>query len=111
MSAPTPTPQWRDIMASYDPRSEAQLSEWIAHLGTPGGDGLDARTRQLIWVASSTAVRAEPSLRTHMRKAVDEGATELEIYQSMVLGASSGGVPALISGLSILHELFQKGEQ
>lgn len=96
-------------MASYDPQSEALLSEWISHLGAPRGDGLDAKTRQLIWVASSAALRAEPSMRTHMGRAADEGATELEIYQSMALGASSGGVPALISGLSILHEVFQKG--
>lgn len=109
MNASTPVPPWRDILASYDSESEALLSEWISHLGTPSADGLDAKTRQLIWVASSAAMRAEPSMRTHMRKAADQGATELEIYQSMAIGASSGGVPALISGLSTLHELFQKG--
>jgi 4-carboxymuconolactone decarboxylase len=115
------TPSWRESMAAYDAESEALLSAWISHLATPAdtalpgdadtaGEGLDAKTRQLVWVGSSTALRAAPSMRTHMRRAVEEGATELEVYQAMALGASSGGVPALIHGLSILHELFRKAE-
>src|SRR5690606_40218281 len=94
-SDPGGTRPWREILTEFDAEAEHAVSAWLSHIGDPSTGGLTSKTRELIWVATSTAVRAEASLRAHVERALTEGASHSEVYQAMALGSASGGIPAL----------------
>lgn len=101
---------WRESLADFDPEGAARVRAWMEHVGSPETGGIDALTRELIFVATSTAVSATPSIATHVLRAVGEGATEQQIYQAMALGATSSGIPNLAAGLAVLDDVLKKGQ-
>lgn len=74
----------------------AQIPAVMAHFGAlreeVSKDGvLSAKTKRLMMVAVSVAQRCEPCIRTHVKGAVELGASRAELLETL-------GVPILMAG-------------
>jgi 4-carboxymuconolactone decarboxylase len=71
-------------------------------------DGLDARTRFLVTISGMVAVGAqgEPQLRVAIRNALEAGATQSEIAETIFQMGMIGGVPAMTRALEIAQSIF-----
>jgi selenide,water dikinase len=57
---------------------------------------LDGRTKRAIAIALSVHARCEPCVKSHLKKARDEGFTQEEIDEAAWLGISFGGSPTMV---------------
>lgn len=64
---------------------------------------LDEKTRELIKVGISAALRREGGLIAHMAKALKAGATRDEVYQAIVLATGLVGFPATLGSFAVAH--------
>ena len=73
-------------------------------------DGLDARTRFLVTISGMVAVGAqgEPQLKVAIRNALEAGATEREIAETIFQMSMFGGVPAMTRALEIAQSIFNE---
>ncbi|MFB0554349.1 MAG: selenide, water dikinase SelD [Phycisphaerae bacterium] len=81
------------------PKSDiAQIkSKFIDFLGSASSPhGLDAYTKQAMAIALSVAMRCEPCLKMHLKKAREKGFTQDEIDEAAWMGISFGGSPAMV---------------
>ncbi|MCH7556015.1 MAG: carboxymuconolactone decarboxylase family protein, partial [Planctomycetes bacterium] len=58
--------------------------------------GLDAYTKQAMAIALSVALRCEPCLKMHLKKAKEKGFTQDEIDEAAWMGISFGGSPTMV---------------
>jgi len=65
------------------------------HIVVTEEGALDAKTKQLMMVAVSTAIRCEPCLRLHVRTALELGATREEILEACSVAVLMGGGPSI----------------
>jgi len=76
---------------------------WEAHQKMAEACGesgpLDRKTRELIKVAISGAANQETALERHAVMAVQEGATEEEVYQTILMLITSVGFPRASAAL------------
>ncbi len=61
---------------------------------------LDEKTAQLIQLAAAAGVRSEGSVHSHVRRALDAGATPDEIRHALILLTSTIGFPTVAAALS-----------
>jgi len=66
------------------------LNEAVTEEGT-----LSAKTKSLIAIGISAAIRCEPCLRRHVRSAMDLGSTSDEILEACGVAIHMGGGPTL----------------
>jgi len=100
-----------DAVTSAGPRTEegsARLSspksdiaqikaKFIDFLGSASSPhGLDAYTKQAMAIALSVAMRCEPCLKMHLKKAKEKGFTQDEIDEAAWMGISFGGSPTMV---------------
>ncbi len=81
------------------PKSDiAQIkAKFIDFLGSASSPhGLDAYTKQAIAIALSVAMRCEPCLKMHLKKAKEKGFTQDEIDEAAWMGISFGGSPTMV---------------
>ena len=73
-------------------------------------DGLDARTRFLVSLAGivATGAMGEAQMRLTIRNAVEAGATEREIAETIFQMSMFGGVPAMTRALDIAQGVFDE---
>jgi 4-carboxymuconolactone decarboxylase len=71
-------------------------------------DGLDAKTRMLVTIAALTVLgaQAEPQLRLSVRHALEAGATQREIAETIYQMSMFGGLPAMQKALEIAQSVF-----
>ncbi len=69
---------------------------------------LDGKTRALIKVAISGAARLEGGLHAHVRKALKAGASEAEIYQTLLLLMPTVGFPGAMAALAWARDVIEK---
>ncbi|QYK39897.1 MAG: carboxymuconolactone decarboxylase family protein [Paracoccaceae bacterium] len=71
-------------------------------------DGLDAKTRMLVTIAALTVLgaQAEPQLRLSVRHALEAGATQREIAETIYQMSMFGGLPAMQKALEIAQGVF-----
>jgi 4-carboxymuconolactone decarboxylase len=67
---------------------------------------LPRQTRSLITVAMLVALNREEELRLHLRAALRNGATKVEIRETLLQSAIYCGVPAANSAFRIAQEIF-----
>lgn len=80
------------------PKSDiAQIkAKFIDFLGSASSPhGLDAYTKQAMAIALSVAMRCEPCLKMHLKKAREKGFTQDEIDEAAWMGISFGGSPTM----------------
>jgi selenide,water dikinase len=73
---------------------EAKFMEFMKAANAPGV--LDGRTRRAMAIALSVATRCEPCVRSHIKKARDEGFSQEEIDEAGWLAVSFAGCPAMM---------------
>jgi 4-carboxymuconolactone decarboxylase len=76
-------------------------------------DGLDAKTRMLVTIAALTVLgaQAEPQLRLSVRHALEAGATQREIAETIYQMSMFGGLPAMQKALEIAQGVFAETEE
>ena len=75
-------------------------------------EGLDAKTRLLVTLASLTVLgaQAEPQLKLTVRHALEAGATKREIAEVIWQTSMFGGLPAMQKALELAQSVFAETE-
>ncbi|NYB50953.1 MAG: carboxymuconolactone decarboxylase family protein [Methanobacteriaceae archaeon] len=68
---------------------------------------LDEKTAQLIQLAASTAKRSEGGVHSHARRAIENGASPEEIYQTLLLLTSTIGFPTVAAAISWVDDVIE----
>lgn len=68
---------------------------------------LDDKTCELIQLAAAVAIRSEGAVHSHARRAIEAGASEEEVYQSLVLLTSTIGFPNVAAAISWVNDLLE----
>lgn len=71
---------------------------------------LDAKTLALVKIGICIGAGLESALRSHVRRAMQHGATALEIEQAILLGMNTVGFPRTVAAWSWAQEQFSRGE-
>ncbi len=71
---------------------------------------LDARTLSLIKIGICVGAGLESALRSHVRRAMQHGASEVEIEQAILLGMNTVGFPGTVAAWCWAHEQFERGK-
>ena len=67
---------------------------------------LDAKTALLIQLAAAAAIRSEGSVHSHVKRAIEEGATPEEVYHAIMLLTSTIGFPSVSAALSWAEDVM-----
>lgn len=75
-------------------------------------DGLDAKTKLLLTLHGLTIAGAvaEPQITLTVRHAVEAGATQQEIAETIAQAAMFGGVPAMTKAMDLATEVLDKDQ-
>jgi len=73
---------------------KAKFVDFLGSASSP--HGLDAFTKQAMAIALSVAMRCEPCLKMHLKKAREKGFTQDEIDEAAWMGISFGGSPTMV---------------
>jgi alkylhydroperoxidase/carboxymuconolactone decarboxylase family protein YurZ len=84
-----------DIYKAY-----AEFGKMLHEEGGP----LDAKTRWLIKIATSTSCQNPYALKTHIRKALKNGCSRDEVEHAILLTAPTAGFPVMMEGILVLQE-------
>jgi len=68
---------------------------------------IDEKNSQLIQLGAAAAIRAEGSVHSHAKRALDAGATPDEIFHTIILLTSTIGFPAVAAALSWVKEIIE----
>lgn len=71
-----------------------------------GRDGLERKTRSLLNIAMLCALNRSPELAVHVRGAVNNGATEVEIRETLLQAAIYCGMPAGMEGFKVAERVL-----
>ena len=101
-----------EIIAKLDPEYFEKL-KGIYVDATFGRDGaLPRKTKELIMVGITCALRAPRGVRIHSERALTLGATPREVLEAMQVAAVPGGMPGLWLGVETLQDILKtKGQE
>lgn len=68
---------------------------------------LDERTAQLIQLAAAAGIRSEGSVHSHVRRALEAGATPDEIRHALILLTSTIGFPTVAAALTWAGDILK----
>lgn len=69
---------------------------------------LDEKNVQLIQLAASAAIRSEGGVHSHARRAIENGASEEEVYQAVILLTSTIGFPNVAAAISWVNDIVEE---
>ena len=97
--------KFKDFMEDHPAIAAAYKSLGTAvHTDGP----LDEKTRALIKLGISTGARLEGALHSHVRKAIEAGATNEEMRHAVILAIPTLGLPSTMAALSWLEDIISK---
>ena len=67
---------------------------------------LDAKTTHLIQVAAAAGIQSHGALQSHVRQALEAGATRDEVYYSVLLLISTIGFPRVAAAINWIDEVI-----
>ncbi len=67
---------------------------------------IDRKTSHLIQLAGAAAIRAEGSVHSHARRAIEAGANPDELYHALILLTSTIGFPTVSAALSWVDDVI-----
>ena len=73
---------------------QRRFLDFMGSVNRPGG--LDAFTKQAMAIALSVAQRCEPCIKSHIKKAREQGFSEEEIDEAAWMGVAFGGAPCMM---------------
>lgn len=71
---------------------------------------LDSKTLHLIQLAAAATIRSEGAVHSHVRRALDDGATPDEIRHALIALTSTIGFPNVTAALSWCDDLLREGK-
>lgn len=96
-----------DLVAKLDPEYFEKL-KGIYVDATFGRDGvLPRKTKELIMVGITCALRAPRGVRIHSERAITLGASPREVLEAMEVAAIPGGMPGLWLGVETLQQILE----
>lgn len=69
---------------------------------------LDDKTRELVKLALSIGAKLEGAVHSHTRRALEAGATPMEIRHLVLLGLTTLGFPSTIAALSWVEDVLKR---
>jgi alkylhydroperoxidase/carboxymuconolactone decarboxylase family protein YurZ len=69
---------------------------------------LDEKTANLIQLAAAIAIHSEGAVHSHIRRAIENGASVDEVYHAIVLLTSTLGFPTVSAALSWAGDIVRK---
>ena len=70
---------------------------------------IDNKTAHLLQLAAAAAIRSEGAVHSHVRRAIEAGASAAEIRQALMLTAPTIGFPNVIAALSWSEDVLGSG--
>ena len=99
-----------EVIAQLDPEYFEKLKGLYVD-GTFGRNGaLPRKTKELIMVGITCAMRAPRGVRIHSERALSLGATPQEVLEAMEVAAIPGGMPGLWLGVETLQALLDEAQ-
>ena len=68
---------------------------------------INEKDANLIQLAAAAAAKAEGAVHSHVRRALDAGATQEEVYHAIILLTSTIGFPAVAAALSWARDIVE----
>jgi alkylhydroperoxidase/carboxymuconolactone decarboxylase family protein YurZ len=86
-----------------------ELGDAIENLGrtTRSLGPVDEKSSHLIQLAAAAAIRSEGAVHSHVKRALETGATEDEIYHTLILLTSTIGFPAVSAAVSWVDDIIR----
>jgi len=117
------SPEFADVMAKsmkgveeLMPTMPADVMEAFMGKGV-NADALDAKTKLLLTLQGLTIQgalaqghMAEPQIKLTVRHAIEAGATETEITETIALAGLFGGAPAMTKALELAQQVIKKDD-
>ncbi len=88
--------EFPDIVAAYDGLA-AKCHDW---------GPLDEKTRRLIKLGIAIGSSSEGGVRSHARRALEEGVKNDELRHAVVLALTTAGFPAMIAAMKWVDEVI-----
>ncbi|MCV2863714.1 carboxymuconolactone decarboxylase family protein [Albidovulum sediminicola] len=97
-----------DFAKMWPTMSKDMMEMWFGN--TFNREGLDAKTRLLLTIAGLTVLgaQAEAQMKIAIRHAVEAGATQREIAETIYQMSMFGGLPAMTKALEIAQSVFDE---
>ena len=98
--------QYQDIRKKH-----AKFHEAVENLGKTlkKAGPIDRKTAELIQLAAAATIRSEGSVHSHTKRALKAGATEKEVYHTLILLTSTIGFPTVSAALSWAGDIIEEG--
>jgi len=78
---------------------------------TKAAGPLNKKTSELVQMAAAAAIRAEGSVHSHARRALDAGAKPAELQHTIIVLTSTIGFPTVSAALSWVDDVLEKRRQ
>jgi 4-carboxymuconolactone decarboxylase len=72
---------------------------------------LDGRTRYLINLGIAVGAVSPGAVKSHARKALEQGATVQELYHALLLALTTVGFPAMIAAMGWVEEVITAADK
>lgn len=97
--------------ALWPTMSKDMMDAMMGKTFNPGG--LDAKTKLLLTLGALTILgaQAEPQIRLTVRHAIEAGASEQEIAETIALVGVFGGVPAMTKAMGLVREVMSPDKE
>lgn len=69
---------------------------------------LDAKSLALVKIGICLGAGLESALRSHVRRAMQHGASKMEVEQAILLGMNTVGFPRTVAAWSWAHQQFER---
>jgi 4-carboxymuconolactone decarboxylase len=92
--------QYPDINKAYDMLANS------CHKAGP----LDKKTRRLIKLGIAIGLNSEGGIRSHARRALEEGISPDELRHVVLMGFTTAGFPAMIAAYKWVEEVIAKSK-
>jgi len=96
-----------EAIAELDPDYFEKLKGLYVDATFGRNGALERKTKELIMVGITCALRAPRGVRIHSQRALSLGATAQEVLEAMEVAAIPGGMPGLWLGVETLQELLK----
>ena len=75
-----------------------------------GREGLSKKTRSMLNLAMISALNRPHELKLHLRGALRNGCTQVEIREALLQAGVYGGLPAAVDAFRVAKEVFAEGQ-
>lgn len=75
-----------------------------------GAGPLDLKTQHLIRLGTAIGIASKGGVRSHVRRALEEGATKDEVRQAVLISTTIVGFPAMIASYQWIEEVLSSGK-